>query len=485
MKTFAKIFAIFTLLWTVSCNSAPENAKDTDVLPNIFPDYIDVSIPPNIAPLNFLVRDSCLSTYVIASFNDKKITASSNDNQVRFDIDDWKDLVTSAAGNYIEVSVCEEKDDGIYYRCKSFRIHVEKDSIDPYLTYRLIEPDYEVFSRLKIEQRCIENFDRKDICNYDITDNSCMNCHTFSFNDPNTSLFYVRGEHGGAILNRNGILRKLNIKTKGMASSSVYGHLSSDGRYFVFSTNVIIPGLHANPKKRMEVFDTKSDVYVADFEKNKIISSPLLCDTLRSETFPCFSADGKKVYFCSAKVLENNVNDIKNLHYDLVSIDFENGTFGTRTDTIVKAETISDTVSVCLPVVSPDGKYLIYSEADYGTFPIWHRETELRMINLQTGITDSLTNVNSRNSDSYHTFSSNSKWVVFASKRDDGLYGKPYFFHIDADGKTTKPFALPQEYPDFYDNCLKSFNIPELSKGAVPFSVKDVESALKTKSINF
>lgn len=98
---------------------------------------------------------------------------------------------------------------------------------------------------------------------------------------------------------------------------------------------------------------------------------------------------------------------------------------------------------------------------------------------------DSLKNVNSRNSDTYHTFSSNSKWVVFASKRDDGLYGKPYFFHIDESGLSSKPFVLPQEYPDFYDNCLKSFNIPELSKGAVPFSVKDVESVLKTKSINF
>ncbi len=54
-----------------------------------------------------------------------------------------------------------------------------------------------------------------------------------------------------------------------------------------------------------------------------------------------------------------------------------------------------------------------------------------------------------------------------------------------ADGNTTKPFALPQEYPDFYDNCLKSFNIPELSKGAVPFSTKDVESVLKKDSEPF
>lgn len=485
MKTLSKILVALVLLGFLSCNSQPENFKQTDSLPDIYPDYIDVSIPPNIAPPNFLVRDSCLSVYVCASYNDLKINASSSGNQVCFDIDDWKRLVSSAIGNDIKISVFEEKERGVFFKYNDFCIHVLKDSIDPYLTYRLIEPDYEVFSRIKIEQRCIENFDTKDICNYNITDNSCMNCHTFAKNDPNTSLFYVRGKNGGAILNRNGFLQKLNIKKEGMASGSVYGHFSLDGRYFVFSTNVIIPGFHSEPGKRMEVFDTKSDVYVADFETNQIISSPLLCDTTQAETFPCFSADGRKIFYCSAPILKDNVNNILNVHYDLVSIDFQDGKIGNHTDTIVKATAGEKPISVCLPTVSPDGKYLIYTESEYGTFPIWHREAELRMIDLQTMTTDSLKSVNSRNSDTYHTFSSNSKWVVFASKRDDGLYGKPYFFHIDSNGNTTKPFTLPQKYPDFYDNCLKSFNIPELSKGAVPFTVKDVESVLKTKSINF
>lgn len=107
------------------------------------------------------------------------------------------------------------------------------------------------------------------------------------------------------------------------------------------------------------------------------------------------------------------------------------------------------------------------------------------MLNLKTGIIDSIEIVNAPNSNTYHSFSSNSRWVAFASKRDDGLYGKPYFFHIGEDGSVTKPFVLPQEYPDFYDNCLKSFNIPELSKNEVPFSTKDVENVIKSESVNF
>lgn len=484
MKRFYYIFVSLIVLLQWSCRPKPQNVTDVDALPNIFPDYVGVSIPPNVAPLNFFVRDTCKSVFVTASCRAKSITSSGGGNEVCFDIDDWRDLLLSAVGEDIEVSVCVEKSEG-FVRYRNFAVHVEKDSIDPYLTYRLIEPDYEVFSRIKIEQRCIENFDTRDICNHNITNNSCMNCHTFAGNDPNTSLFYVRGAGGGAILNRNGVLRKLDIKKQGMASGSVYGHFSNDGRYFVFSTNVIIPGFHSEPGKRMEVFDTKSDVYVADFETNEIISSPLLCDTLRAETFPCFSSDGRKIFYCTAPVVRDNVHNINDIHYDLVSIDFCDGVIGSHTDTIVKADSGDKPVSVCLPTVSPDGRYLIYAESDYGTFPIWHREAELRMIDLRTGAMDSLKTVNSRNSDTYHTFSSNSRWVVFASKRDDGLYGKPYFFHIDENGHSSKPFVLPQEYPDFYDNCLKSFNIPELSKGAVPFSVKDVEVLLRKESENF
>lgn len=163
-----------------------------------------------------------------------------------------------------------------------------------------------------------------------------MNCHVVAGNNSDISIFYIRGKNGGAILNRKGVLKKLNIKTGNMISSSVYGHLSPDGKYFVFSTNIIIPGFHADPDKRMEVFDTKSDVYVADLENNKIISSSVLSDSSKLETFPCFSQDGKYIYFCTADALKN-ISDIENLQYRLVRINFENGIIGNRTDTLVNS----------------------------------------------------------------------------------------------------------------------------------------------------
>lgn len=53
--------------------------------------------------------------------------------------------------------------------------------------------------------------------------------------------------------------------------------------------------------------------------------------------------------------------------------------------------------------------------------------------------------VNSDDTESFHNWSSNSHWFVFSSRRDNGLYTYLYIAGVDADGKVTKPFMLPQK----------------------------------------
>ena len=327
---------------------------------------------------------------------------------------------------------------------------------------------------MQIQQRCVENFEVNALGHYEQLENRCMNCHTYANQDPQLSMMYVRGPGGGAILNSNGELQKLNIP------GSVYFGFSPTGRYITYSTQKIIPAFHSLASKRLEVYDAASNVFVADMQEHRVISSPLLSDSLKFETFPTFSPDGKYIYYCAADTV-SLPRDIKNLQYSLVRIPFDEttGAIGTQVDTLFSQR------SVCHPRISPDGRYLLYTVADYGTFPIWHPEADLQMMNLETGAIDSLSIVNSEKSDTYHAWSSNSHWFVFASKRDDGLYGKPYFCYVDSHGKAHKPFCLPQQHPTFYDNNLKSFNAPELGKGKVPFDVHDVAKAMKQEPINF
>ena len=473
MKYLHTFLTLITLLTLFACTPTPSKVTKSEALPPIYPDYADVTIPVNIAPLNFLVRDDIEAVQVTAG----QLTVNANGNEVCFDEDDWRELLES--NHDIEVTVTTLKD-GKWTEYRSFHWQVVKDKVDPFLTYRLIEPDYEVWNNLQIIQRCVEDFEEKALCDYHLANNQCMNCHATGSQNPNLSMMYVRGPKGGAILNQNGKLRKLAIKTSDMISGSVYYGFSPSGRYITFSTNIIIPAFHSNPGKRLEVYDTKSDVYAADLQENRIIRSPLLSDSLTFETFPTFSPDGKYIYYCAAKHVELPM-ELKQLQYALVRIPFDEktGKIGNKVDTLFNKR------SVCHPRISPDGRYLVYTVADYGTFPIWHQESDLQMMDLKTGRIDTMKVVNSPRSDTYHSWSSNSRWLVFASKRDNGLYGKPYFCYIDRNGKPHKPFVLPQESPTFYDETLKSFNAPELSKGDIPFDAVDVEQLLKQEAEPF
>lgn len=481
--------AAASLLLLASCAQTHENAEQVDHYPNMYPDYADVTIPVNIAPLNFEIRDKHLTNIETiltiegadANDADNTLTATSNSQNLKFNLDDWKAFLQKAVNKNVKVQIYSKSDDGEWTAFKSFKWQVVGDSIDPYLTYRLIEPDYEVWNKIQIRQRCIENWKETILTDYHLQENRCMNCHTFGNQNPNLSMVYVRGEDGGAILNRNGKLRKLNLKTANMVSSSVYYGFDPSGRYVTFSTNIIIPAFHANPDKRLEVYDSKSDVYVADLDNNIIISSPLTSDSTKLETFPTFSSNGRYIYYCVADKKGLKTKNLKGLKYALVRIPFEDrtGTFGSKVDTLYTER------SVCHPKISPDGRYCLFTVADYGTFPIWHPEADLRMLDLQTGKIDSLSIVNSRKSDTYHSWSHSGRWFVFASKRDDGLYGKPYFCYFDEHGKAHKPFVLPQREPTFYDDCLKSFNIPELSRGPVPFNAIDVENVMKQEAEKF
>ncbi|MDR1339559.1 MAG: hypothetical protein LBK58_05870, partial [Prevotellaceae bacterium] len=79
----------------------------------------------------------------------------------------------------------------------------------------------------------------------------------------------------------------------------------------------------------------------------------------------------------------------------------------------------------------------------------------------------SLDIINSNDTESYHSWSSNSRWVVFSSRRIDGLYTRLYLAHIDEHGQASKPFLLPQKDVNFYGYFMKSYNLPEFITGKV------------------
>ncbi|MBR2771550.1 MAG: hypothetical protein IKD78_06000, partial [Bacteroidales bacterium] len=111
-----------------------------------------------------------------------------------------------------------------------------------------------------------------------------------------------------------------------------------------------------------------------------------------------------------------------------------------------------------------------YTLSDYGQFSIWHHEADLYLLDLATGEIRPMTDANSGDTESFHNWSTNSRWLVFSSRRDDGLFTRPYFCHIDAKGNASKAFMLPQRNPRrFYRERFLSFNVPDFIIGPTRF----------------
>ena len=447
----------------------------------IYPDYKDVTIPANIAPLNFRYAMADIrKAKTTFTLGDKSVTLKGT--EVEWRLGAWKTFLEGAEGQTISVTA-EALVEGKPVT-DSWSVYVSEDAVDGYLTYRLIEPSYQMYNEVSIMERCVENFDETAICDHRVTENACMNCHVHGQARGDYSLYYIRGPKGGSILNKDGKLRKLTLKADGMLSATVYGELHPDGRFGVFSTNIILPSFHTLAVNRMEVYDTASDLTVADFDNNRMINVPHVMRADKWETFPCFSADGRSVFYCVADTVAVPA-DVQKARYDLVRADFdpETGLIGEQVDTLWNARAQGG--SVCHPKASPDGRWLMFTVADYGTFPLFHPECTLYLADLRSGEIRPLDGIKGNKSDSYHSWSSSSRWFVFASKRGDGQYGKPYFCHLDADGRTTKPFVLPQKSSRFYVYNLKSFNVPDLGNASTGMTARDAKRLFQADSERF
>ena len=110
--------------------------------------------------------------------------------------------------------------------------------------------------------------------------------------------------------------------------------------------------------------------------------------------------------------------------------------------------------------------------APYGVFHIWHRESDLWVLNLEDGSIWKPEGLNSPEVESYHSWSSDGKWVIFSTRREDGAYTRLYLTHRDENDRFSKPFAIPQKDPSFNREFMYSFNIPEFMKEPVKITPK-------------
>lgn len=466
----------------------PPQMEAAGGVPDIFPDYVDVTIPAEIAPMNFNVNDSDAECVYVKVTGEKGGELEISGEWADFDEKDWHELTELNVGSDLIFDVYTKGSDGKWNRYAPFRMHVsDKPMTDYGVVYRKIAPGYQTYSKIGLYQRNLSNFDETPILEETAVEGKCVNCHYSNRGSGEQYLLHIRGKNGGTLLKKGERLAYLDTKTPETAGNATYGYWHPDGRYIAFSVNKIVQNFYLDKEHNIEPWDVVSDLMVMDTETDRIITSPIVA-TSRCETTPAFSPDGKKIYFCLADSVEMP-GGYDRLKYSLCSIDFDSqrGEFGCRIDTLICADSIGKSVS--LPRPSYDGRYLMYNLTDHGTSPIHHADADLWIMDLQTGETRRMDEVNSDRSDAYHNWSAaGNGWFLFNSKRRDGMYGNLYFSCVGKDGHATKPFLMPQKNPkEYYDEALHSFNAPDFISEEVRLDMPEVREMAKkgkTKAMN-
>ena len=476
------LYLIILIFLLSSCGNKPNgDIAVSELAPHLEPDYSGITIPPNIAPLNFIIKEKGSAYYVkFSSGNETEIEFASGNGKILVPQKKWREMMERNKGKEIRIDIFSKDEHDRWLRYKTVTNKVATEPIDPYLYYRLLYPGYESWAELSINRRNLESFKSTSLIENSIVDENCVNCHSFNNGKSDDFLFHMRGAMGGTYFYSEGKFRKVNLKTKEMKNGAVYPRWHPSGRFVAFSSNKIIQRFHAADNKKVEVSDLESSLVLFDVEKNEIMNIELADKEKFMDTYPEWSPDGKYLYFCRAAQIGENY-DFKEIKYNLYRVPFEidKRSFG-EAELVFDAARINK--SVAFPRISPDVKCLILTLFDYGCFPIWHKEADLYSIDLTNFKADRL-DLNSDYSDSYHSWSSNGKWLVFSSKRGDGLTARPYISYIKGHGISDKPFILPQYDPAFYQGFLKSFNIPEFSTVKIDMNPGEIRKLAKTKAM--
>ena len=484
---------LLLLLLVTSCSkhpSLPTSFTEVNETPHIYPDYVDVMVPPNIAPLNFLVDDV---EDVVAEIKSQasRVTFGGKKNKMQIDEKEWHELLAEAKGKSLSVRVYTKKD-GKWLAYKPFSIDVAEEDIDPYVSYRVLPPTFVGYDELSIRQRNLTSFEETTIYNNrQIShglEGQCINCHSYQNYGTSNMMFHTRMQNPGTMIVSDGELIFVNLKTDGMISAAAYNSWHPHLPIIAFSTDHTMQSFHTRDITKVEVMESASDLVIYDVKKNRV--QVVLNDSTEWELFPSWSPDGKYLYYCSAHYeyhqgyedTDELLKNYKQLQYNLyrLSFDADSMAFG-EPELIYDAR--SKNRSAVQPRVSQDGRYVLLAEGPNGLFHIWHTSAEIEILDLQTGELLDTKTMNSSLPESYPSFSSNDRWIMFESRRDDGNYTRTYFAYFDKQGKVHKPFMMPAEDPEYFRLLLRSWSRPELMKEPVRITPRQFYEKILTEPL--
>jgi Flp pilus assembly protein TadD len=310
----------------------------------------------------------------------------------------------------------------------------------------------------------------------------CGNCHSFSDNGTTLGLDVDYGNDKGAYailpVSKHMVLDDPKIitwsdykRSGGELTFGLLSRVSPTGRYVVSTVKdrsvfVAMPDIMFSQL----FFPIKGILVVYDRQTKKFTALPGADDPKYVQTNAVWSPDGKDIVFARAEayhakrieqqdavlVDKKDVPEFtvekKPFRYDLYRIPFNGGKGGTPEP--LKGAS-SDGMSNYFPKYSPDGKWIVFCKSR--SYMLLQPDSELYIIPAEGGVARRL-RYNTARMNSWHSWSSNSRWLVFSSKVN-GPYTQLFLTHIDENGNDSPPVLLER-----FTSPDRAANIPEFVK---------------------
>ena len=483
----AGLFLGGVLMFRSVSRAVMEQSEPVDRPARIHPDYSGSVIPPNIAPLNFAIEEAGAAFCArISCPEGEAIDVFTRDGVVDIPLKRWRKLLESNRGRRLSVEVFARDEAGRWSRFRPITNQIAQEDIDDHLVYRKMRLTHvRIRSRIEICSRDLTGFDESVVLASDSFEDGCLNCHSFRGNHWDKMALGVRSvKYGTAtLLVEDGEVGKLDTK---------FGYTSwhPSGRLAVYAVTNIPIFFHSTRNGVRDTVNIDSMLMLYRSDRRQVAVEPKLAQKDRLENWPVWSGDGKYLYFCTAlRPWPANAGtppeQYDRIKYDLVRIpyDVETDSWG-QIETVLSAQRTGK--SVGMPRLSPDGRFLSFCMFDHDYFPTWKQESDLYLIDLEAPREDEQfayrpMEINSDQSESWQTWSSNGRWIVFSSKRLQGVFTRLFLSYVDSTGKAHKPIVLPQKDPRFYDSCLWVFNTPELVIGPAPVAGESLASIFRSR----
>jgi len=321
----------------------------------------------------------------------------------------------------------------------------------------------------------------------------CGNCHSFADDGSVLGLDVDYGNDKGGygilpvsehmVLSDDKIITWADYEREdGELTFGLLSRVSPTGRYVISTVKdrsvfVAMPDLMISQL----FFPIKGILVVYDRETGTFAPLPGADDPQYVQTNAAWSPDGKEIVFARAKAHKSerleqqnaallDASDVPEFTveqqpflYDLYRIPFDGGKGGTA----VPLEGASGNgMSNYFPKYSPDGKWIVFTRSR--SYMLLQPDSELWIVPAAGGAARRLT-YNTARMNSWHSWSSNGRWLVFSSKVN-GPYTQLFLTHIDENGNDSPPVLLER-----FTSPDRAANIPEFVKlpGAAIADIKE------------